>query len=296
MNRKTIRKYNKKHKTIRRAIRRTRKGGDVKDFRDKMFTKFGRQSQAKTEFKSLLRRMEKLQVFGVTGCNHLFSSQFSNLKDSEYMVDILREKFNSIPNRDDIIDALIQLGLLYLKYPREWNFTSDLSDNADDAKNIKYKCVVNIGKSIGEKIKAEKELVEKKLLYIKEETEILLKTTTQQTDEIISKLSSSELKDTVLDNENLRLKNLLANLTGKIACINEIIKEINKSYFIDITALSESYRCVNDTFARQLPVLLRETNLPTRLEQQEHSAGGSRRRRMNTHRRGKHTRRYKPKK
>ena len=59
MNRKTLRKYNKKYKTIRRAIRRTRKGGVI----------FGRQFDPKTEFESLLKKMENLQVFGASTCD-----------------------------------------------------------------------------------------------------------------------------------------------------------------------------------------------------------------------------------
>lgn len=292
MNRKTIRKYNKKYKTIRRAIRRTRKGGDFKDFRDTIFTKLGRQTQAKTEFKSLLRRMEKLQVFGVTGCDDSFVGKLNDPDESKYMVDILRENFNSVPN----IDALIQLGLLYLKYHREWDFTSDLSDNADDAKNIKYKCVMNIGEIIGKKIEAEKELVEKKLLQIKEETEKSVSIIERELNDVYS--SFRQLNTQATDGNTALKKTsetLLANVRTyayRVTCIDEIIIKVGQSDFIDIAALSRD-GCVFQRFGILLRELLAATILPARLEQSE---GGSRRRRMNTHRRGKHTRRYKPKK
>ena len=318
MNRKTIRKYNKKHKTIRRAIRRTRKGGDVKDFRDKMFTKFGRQSQAKTEFKSLLRRMEKLGLFRTTGCQRMINS-FREKNKSINLNDFLLSKIERITSTDDdrngIIDALMQLGNLYLKYPTDWRFKSDLSDAGSVNKNDKYNCVMELGQIIGNKLRPERSDA-KSDMYVTD-IEILLHKQTRIQEllddtqiELDTKLADySKSKN---EAEYIKLRKLIVNYTGQISCIKAIIEKIRSSGTTDIADISSTLNCVDYRFNKNLEELLQEATdeynsqpksdalsseaLSSEALSSDVLLGGSRRRRMNTHRRGKHTRRYKPKK
>jgi hypothetical protein len=320
MNRKTIRKYNKKYKTIRRAIRRTRKGGDVKDFRDKMFTKFGRQSQAKTEFKSLLRRMEKLGFQCNEGMTRVFQAR--NIYTASVTVSVkdwLKSKIETIRsagiNHDDIVAVLMELGQLYLKYPKEWNFTSDVGNND---KNIKYGCVMELGKFIGNKITQEHSAAKPDMsatdidILMNKQTRIqkLLDDTKIELETKLRIFSSGEKSKN--DPEYIELRNLIVKYTGQISCIDTIITKIRSSGTTDINDISSKLNCVDYRFRKNLEELLQEarneyySQLTTDMSPASvlssvalssvASVGGSRRRRMNTHRRGKHTRRYNPKK
>lgn len=315
MNRKTIRKYNKKYKTIRRAIRRTRKGGDVKDFRDKMFTKFGRQSQAKTEFKSLLRRMEKL---GFANCQSMINpfkeTNNKNLKD--FLLSKITP-FTSPDNRNYIINALIQLGRLYLKYPIEWRFKSDVENVA---KNNKYSCVMELGKIIGDKIQEEQNVAKSDMyvtdidILLNKQTRIrkLLDDTQREHDAKLAYYSSGEKSEN--DAEYIELRESMVNYVRQISCIDAIIDKMRSSGTTDINidniaGISSNLYCVDYRFSKNLEELLQEARNEYTSQQtpgvsssvsssvsSDALLGGSRRRRMNTHRRGKHTRRYKPKK
>jgi hypothetical protein len=263
------------------VIRRTHKGGVI----------FSSKFNPTKEFESLLRRMEELQVFGVNSCDESeINEHLSTIsRNPKYMVDILREIFKDNYNRDKIVDVLMQLGLLYLKTTKEkWIFKSDSLFRDTKQTNMKYACCMNIGKIIGERINVENQVMEAKLLQNKDQTEALLKEIKDKQYIEMQKASkvTNVTEKTSLEDEILRLQKLQVDILHKKVCIDESIKQLNMSGFIDINTLS-SYLSETAGCEDLLQLLLIKPIA---------SEGGSRRRVRNTHRRGKHTRIYKPKK
>jgi hypothetical protein len=263
---KSLKKNKKKYKTKKRvAISRkvVHRGGDLKSIwqneRDKMLTKLGRQTQEKTEFKQLLREIERLRIFESEECDvFLRSLPNPNHIDKESILDFLKKKFNSSPNGQAIIGVLIKLGLLYLKNESTWDYQSKV-DTVENGKNMKYNCLMFTGVMIGEKMKKEKESVLEKLKIIKKQINELLVKTRQEKTAIMWKLSQVYFnKDSPFQEENSKLLTLLENLEYRNRCIDAVILEITKSDYVDVDDLNRKFNCVGDAFGKQLSQLLKD--------------------------------------
>ena len=273
---KSLKKNKKKYKTKKRvAISRkvVHRGGESTVFkymwqkkRDEMLTKLGRQTQEKTEFKQLLREIDRLRIFESEECDVFLRSlpnpnHIDEESNSTYMLDFLKQKFNSSPNGQAIIDVLIKLGLLYLKNESTWDYKSDV-DTGANGKNMKYNCLMFTGVMIGEKMKKEKESVLEKLKIIKKQTNELLVKTRQDKTAIMWKLSQVYFnKDSPFQEENSKLLTLLENLEDRNRCIDAVILEITKSDYVDVDDLNRKYNCIGDTFGKQLSELLKDALL-----------------------------------
>ena len=263
---KSLKKNKKKYKTKKRVAishKVVHRGGDLKSIwqneRDKMLTKLGRQTQEKTEFKQLLREIERLRIFESEECDvFLRSLPNPNHIDKESILDFLKKKFNSSPNGQAIIGVLIKLGLLYLKNESTWDYQSKV-DTVENCKNMKYNCLMFTGVMIGEKMKKEKESVLEKLKIIKKQTNELLVKTRQEKTAIMWKLSQVYFnKDSPFQEENSKLLTLLENLEYRNRCIDAVILEITKSDYVDVDDLNRKFNCVGDAFGKQLSELLKD--------------------------------------
>jgi hypothetical protein len=273
---KSLKKNKKKYKTKKRVAishKVVHRGGESTGFkymwqkkRDEMLTKLGRQTQEKTEFKQLLREIDRLRIFESEECDVFLRSlpnpnHIDEESNSTYMLDFLKQKFNSSPNGQAIIGVLIKLGLLYLKNESTWDYKSDV-DTGANGKNMKYNCLMFTGVMIGEKMKKEKESVLEKLKIIKKQTNELLVKTRQEKTAIMWKLSQVYFnKDSPFQEENSKLLTLLENLEYRNRCIDAVILEITKSDYVDVDDLNRKFNCVGDAFGKQLSELLKDTLL-----------------------------------
>lgn len=270
---KSLKNNKKKYKTKKRVAishKVVHRGGDLKyiwqNKRDKMLTNWGRQTPEKTEFKQLLREIERLRIFESEDCDVFLRSlpnpnHIDEESNSTYMLDFLKTKFNSTPNGQAIIDVLIKLGLLYLKNESTWDYKSDV-DRAENGKNMKYNCLMFTGVMIGEKMKKEKESVLEKLKIIKKQTNELIIKTRQDKSAIMWKLSQVNFnKDSSFQEENSKLLTLVENLEDRNKCIDAVILEITNSDYVDIDDLNRKFNCIGDKIGKQLPQLLKDTLL-----------------------------------
>ena len=261
---KSVKQNKKKYKSTRRVTtshKVVHRGGNLKDIwqnkRDKMLTKLGRQTPEKTEFKQLLREIERLRIFESEECDVFLSSlpnpnHIDEESNSTYMLDFLKTKFNSTPNGQAIIDVLIKLGLLYLKNKSTWDYKSNV-DTTVNGKNMKYNCLMLTGVMIGERMKNEKESVLEKLKIIKRQTnELIIKTRHDKT-AIMWELNKVNFdKDSPLQEENRKLLTLLESLENRNKHIDAVILEITKSDYVDVEYLNSKFNCVWDTIGKQL--------------------------------------------
>ena len=261
---KSVKQNKKKYKSTRRVAtshKVVHRGGNLKDIwqnkRDKMLTKLGRQTPEKTEFKQLLREIERLRIFESEECDVFLSSlpnpnHIDEESNSTYMLDFLKTKFNSTPNGQAIIDVLIKLGLLYLKNKSTWDYKSNV-DTTVNGKNMKYNCLMLTGVMIGERMKNEKESVLEKLKIIKRQTNELIIKTRQDKIAIMWELNKVNFdKDSPLQEEYSKLLTLLESLENRNKHIDAVILEITKSDYVDVEYLNSKFNCVWDTIGKQL--------------------------------------------
>lgn len=261
---KSVKQNKKKYKSTRRVTtshKVVHRGGNLKDIwqnkRDKMLTKLGRQTPEKTEFKQLLREIERLRIFESEECDVFLSSlpnpnHIDEESNSTYMLDFLKTKFNSTPNGQAIIDVLIKLGLLYLKNKSTWDYKSNV-DTTVNGKNMKYNCLMLTGVMIGERMKNEKESVLEKLKIIKRQTNELITKTRQDKIAIMWELNKVNFdKDSPLQEEYSKLLTLLESLENRNKHIDAVILEITKSDYVDVEYLNSKFNCVWDTIGKQL--------------------------------------------
>ena len=261
---KSVKQNKKKYKSTRRVAtshKVVHRGGNLKDIwqnkRDKMLTKLGRQTPEKTEFKQLLRDIERLRIFESEECDVFLSSlpnpnHIDEESNSTYMLDFLKTKFNSTPNGQAIIDVLIKLGLLYLKNKSTWDYKSNV-DTTVNGKNMKYNCLMLTGVMIGERMKNEKESVLEKLKIIKRQTNELIIKTRQDKIAIMWELNKVNFdKDSPLQEEYSKLLTLLESLENRNKHLDAVILEITKSDYVDVEYLNSKFNCVWDTIGKQL--------------------------------------------